>query len=265
MTILLDTGTFHPDRHVLETRDGEVSLAPMESRLLAYLAARPLQVVPYATLLAEVWGYSDRVRSRTVYTTVNRLRSKIERDPRAPRHVLPVPAVGYRFVPLEADLPASEASDLLTIADRLASRVPATDRQELNALQARLTEFLRGACKLASRTVAEGEDIVREGDEGTDAYVIKRGRCVVRREGLGFLREIGPGEVFGELALLSGGRRTATVTAATEVELRVVSPDMLRQGLGLDTWVGGFVAALVDRFVELEGRSAALGRGGAPR
>lgn len=80
--------------------DGErVGLSPTEARLLSYFVARPGRTLAYRTLLDEVWGYSGKVTSRTVYATVHRLRSKVEADPREPRHILTVPGVGYRFEP----------------------------------------------------------------------------------------------------------------------------------------------------------------------
>ena len=53
-------------------------LTPTEVRLLHYLSQRPGEVVPREELLAEVWGYSPSVRSRTIDTTASRLRNKIE-------------------------------------------------------------------------------------------------------------------------------------------------------------------------------------------
>jgi DNA-binding response OmpR family regulator len=46
-----------------------------------------------------VWGYSTVLDTGTVTVHVQRLRSKIEPDPKAPRHLETVWGVGYRFVP----------------------------------------------------------------------------------------------------------------------------------------------------------------------
>jgi DNA-binding response OmpR family regulator/tetratricopeptide (TPR) repeat protein len=100
------------DRLVLEDRvvdlaarqvlfgDQVLSISPMELSLLRYLAGRPGRVVPTAELLREVWGYRDTARTRTVSTTVARLRAKIERDTRAPVHLHAAWGVGYRFEPI---------------------------------------------------------------------------------------------------------------------------------------------------------------------
>jgi two-component system, OmpR family, alkaline phosphatase synthesis response regulator PhoP len=46
-----------------------------------------------------VWGYNSGVVSRTVDTHVAELRRKLEIDPAAPRHILTVWKVGYKFQP----------------------------------------------------------------------------------------------------------------------------------------------------------------------
>ena len=62
-----------------------------------------------------------------------------------------------------------------------------------------------------------GEDIVREGDEGDSFYIIRSGEVHVLKEGLGIVNRLQPGAFFGELALLTGAARAATVRAAEAV------------------------------------------------
>jgi CRP/FNR family transcriptional regulator, cyclic AMP receptor protein len=70
--------------------------------------------------------------------------------------------------------------------------------------------------------VAEGEVLTRRGDAGLEAFVVVEGRATASRKGKTIAR-LGPGALFGELALLDGGRRTATVTAETDMLLLVLS------------------------------------------
>jgi DNA-binding winged helix-turn-helix (wHTH) protein len=87
-----DQGTWrHPDGRT-------VRLRPMEARLLAYLRASGGQVLGIRELLRNVWGYNASVRSRTVYTTVNRLRAAIEPEPHRPRWIVTVPGGGFRWM-----------------------------------------------------------------------------------------------------------------------------------------------------------------------
>jgi len=66
--------------------------------------------------------------------------------------------------------------------------------------------------------VSAGETIVRQGDHGDEAYVLVAGEAVVETSG-GRSFPLGPGELFGELALLTDRQRTASVVARTDVEL----------------------------------------------
>jgi two-component system response regulator MtrA len=79
-------------------RGGEdVTLTATEFKLLLELARRPGQVFTRELLLERVWNYEYLGDSRLVDVAVQRLRAKIEDDPREPRHIKTVRGVGYRF------------------------------------------------------------------------------------------------------------------------------------------------------------------------
>ena len=63
-----------------------------------------------------------------------------------------------------------------------------------------------------------GTTIAREGERGIGLFVILEGECEVTIGGKRKAK-LGPGDFFGEVALLDGGPRTATVTALTQVRL----------------------------------------------
>jgi two-component system response regulator MtrA len=82
------------------TRGGEpLSLTPLEFDLLVALARKPRQVFTREKLLEEVWGYRHAGDTRLVNVHVQRLRSKIERDPEKPEIVLTIRGVGYKAGP----------------------------------------------------------------------------------------------------------------------------------------------------------------------
>ena len=81
-------------------RDSEsLSLTPLEFDLLVCLARKPWQVFTREILLEQVWGYRHAADTRLVNVHVQRLRSKVERDPENPVIVLTVRGVGYKAGP----------------------------------------------------------------------------------------------------------------------------------------------------------------------
>ena len=78
-------------------RGGEVlTLTPLEFDLLLCLARKPWQVFSREVLLEQVWGYRHAADTRLVNVHVQRLRSKVERDPEHPEIVVTVRGIGYK-------------------------------------------------------------------------------------------------------------------------------------------------------------------------
>jgi CRP-like cAMP-binding protein len=128
--------------------------------------------------------------------------------------------------------------------------------------------FLRGAWHLPRVRFAAGSVIVAQGEAGESAYIIVEGQCEAYRAANGretLLRRMGPGDVFGETAVLAKKPRTASVRAATDVELMVVTSDLLSNALGLNRWMGAFVRALAERFREVDERLHQLEKPTRPR
>jgi MFS family permease len=73
-------------------------------------------------------------------------------------------------------------------------------------------------------SVASGDVVFREGDEGDRYYVIASGTAEVTIRGQ-HVRDLGPGDTFGEIALLRDIPRTATVTATSAVTARTIERD----------------------------------------
>lgn len=96
------------------------------------------------------------------------------------------------------------------VASRLA-RVPI-----FSACTKRELTIITRASKEVSH--AEGTVIAREGERGVGLFLILEGQCRVTIGGK-TKAKLGAGDFFGEVALLDGGPRTATVTAITPVRL----------------------------------------------
>jgi len=72
------------------------------------------------------------------------------------------------------------------------------------------------------RTAEAGSHVIGEGARGYSFFVLLEGTAAVTSQG-STLTELGPGDFFGEIALLAGGRRTAGVAATSHVKLLVMS------------------------------------------
>ncbi len=139
---------------------------------------------------------------------------------------------------------------------RIVLRAMEADRENRHAsileLKDDLLRFVRGGESFEAVAYPAGAVVVQEGDEGDDAYIIESGRCEVFK-GEEQIRIMGPGEVFGEMAILSPGVRTATVRTLEPSVLRRVSEAILREELrSMKPWMGALVRTLADRFRERE-------------
>ena len=76
--------------------DVQIPLTPLEFDIIVALARKPRQAFTREALLEQVWGYRHSADTRLVNVHVQRLRSKVERDPDHPQVVVTVRGVGYR-------------------------------------------------------------------------------------------------------------------------------------------------------------------------
>jgi two-component system response regulator MtrA len=85
--------------HTVKRDSDSIMLTPLEFDLLVALARKPWQVFTREVLLEQVWGYRHAADTRLVNVHVQRLRSKIEKDPEHPDIVVTVRGVGYKAGP----------------------------------------------------------------------------------------------------------------------------------------------------------------------
>ena len=105
-------------------------------------------------------------------------------------------------------------------------------------------EFDRLAAATTELDVSPGEVLCQEGQAGHEFFVVVEGQARVtmsERE----IATLGPGSFFGEMALLDGGPRIATVTAATPMKLLVLHRREFRHLLGRRAAVVTEVVAVV--------------------
>ena len=81
-----------------------IELTSTEFDLLLYMAQQPGLVFSRSQLLDKVWGYQHAGYEHTVNSHINRLRTKLEKDPSKPEYVLTVWGVGYKFTDMEQSI-----------------------------------------------------------------------------------------------------------------------------------------------------------------
>jgi small-conductance mechanosensitive channel/CRP-like cAMP-binding protein len=135
------------------------------------------------------------------------------------------------------------------------------------AILAALTDGQRAELARASRSLLypAGEAIVSEGDAGDSMFVLLRGEAAVTlSETHGNVATLREGAFFGEMSLLTGDTRSATVTALTDCELLEVSADAFRRVVLSDAAIVERVAAAAEtRRAELERHRTTFARSGA--
>ncbi|MGH7637034.1 MAG: response regulator transcription factor [Gemmatimonadaceae bacterium] len=87
------------ERRIVARKGEEIPLTPRAFELLLALLTSADKPLTRQHLLRTVWGYDASVTTRTVDAHVAELRRKLEMDPGAPRYILTVHRVGYRFRP----------------------------------------------------------------------------------------------------------------------------------------------------------------------
>jgi serine/threonine-protein kinase len=148
--------------------------------------------------------------------------------------------------------------ELCRIAQRALTPIQADRFQSVGELQAEMEAFMAGGGWFETQHYLAGDVIIREGDVGSEAFIITKGVCEVfkdRSDGSQkLIRSMGPGETFGELAVLTSRPRSASVVAQTDVSLRVVTPDALEHELQRNPVLAAFLSAVTNRFCDLEAR-----------
>lgn len=99
--------------------------------------------------------------------------------------------------------------------------------------------------RLREMRYAAGECILREGDAGASLFVLSRGEVRVEREGVDEVLTFGPGDVFGEMSLLTGAPRAATCRAAAECACWELDGDAFRALIDADVSLAEAITGLV--------------------
>ncbi len=161
-----------------------------------------------------------------------------------------------RFAPLAEQAPKAPGS-LRDIATRAMALDPDDRFQTASELRQALVDYRRRRVDAKVLTLAPGDILIREGDIGDALYIIDEGTFAITREDVdGVVAHCGPGEVLGEMGLLTQQTRTATVVAETSASVRRLDGQMVREELDrMAPWLRTLVknlAVRIRRDVEAE-------------
>lgn len=142
------------------------------------------------------------------------------------RAAVPIPAPQRRVTMIEHIAASAEQESQARIADveRALERLPL-----FKPLPHDLLHEL--AMHTERRLYAHGELVIQQGDYGEELFIVERGKVEVvvdRHHGMEHVATLGPRDFFGEMSLLTGEQRRATVRAEGEVALLVVSKEALQ-------------------------------------
>ncbi len=96
--------------------------------------------------------------------------------------------------------------------------------------------------------VRRGDRIITQGDDGDAFYIIREGQCLVSLERQGvtqLIGRLGPGQIVGEMAVLTGEKRNANVDAETDMELWAVGREPFNQACDRHPELSKFLTRLV--------------------
>lgn len=159
------------------------------------------------------------------------------------------------------------APELDRIVMRAMAKKPEDRYPSVSALRDDLVRFMRGGAEFPRRTFRAGSFILREGEEGDAAYIVVAGKCQIQKDlpgGAEVLQTVGPGAVFGEMAILDAGPRTASVVAVEDTVVLVVRSTVLEQEMAaLKPWMATLMKSLAARFRNIDAAHRATYVGGA--
>ena len=115
-------------------------------------------------------------------------------------------------------------------------------------------ELIEVAITADEREAPEGARLTEEGRRGREFFVLVNGAVVVRRGGRK-LADLGPGDWFGEIAILTYKPRTTTVTATSPVRLLVINDRAFRRLVETTPRIAVTALASVAERLEQDARS----------
>ena len=142
--------------------------------------------------------------------------------------------------------------ELVRICMKALARRPEDRYPSVEELAEDIRGLMRSGGSFGVASVRKGDVVITEGEVGDAAYIVRSGKFQVYKT-MGaakvVLRQLGPGDVFGETAIFAASPRTASVVALEDSELVVVTKKAIERELdAMQPWLAAFVRTLAARF-----------------
>ncbi len=145
--------------------------------------------------------------------------------------------------------------ELERIIERAMKKAPVDRYASMREMKDDIVRFMRGGAEFPKTTFPKGAYVMREGERGDSAYIIVSGKCDVLKiiEGqVSVMQRLGPGDVFGETAILTEGARTATILCVEDTTVLVVTRKVFEAELAqVKPWLRSVTTLLAQRFRDL--------------
>ncbi|MDB4990245.1 MAG: cAMP-binding protein [Myxococcaceae bacterium] len=219
---------------ILVDQERELPAAAIAERLVdAFIRRGDLPSAVVASTVALDAGQPQRPLLTAIAKAFSKAATKPASGGVKPPPIPREPELSDDLNKLTGDALYAEAERVLSAYLAAPDALPSDDVPNLplfGTLDQRELEQLLSAVRVEE--VSQGHEIVRQGDPGSEAFVVARGALkVVRREGADetLLARLGPGQIFGEMALISESPRSASVVALEPALLLVLARDELER------------------------------------
>lgn len=111
-----------------------------------------------------------------------------------------------------------------------------------------MTDLLELTGNQPSRSLADGEILIVQGEHGGDLFILEKGKLTIERDGVTLATVSIPGSVIGEISVLTGTSSTATAKALGNARVRVIrdAARVLEQEPQLTLRLAGLVASRLE-------------------
>ncbi len=162
--------------------------------------------------------------------------------------------------------PNTFPAELVRIVMKALAKRPDDRYRSVAEMKLAILRLMRGGGNFATVRFPRDAHVIRQGEVGDAAYIVVSGKLEVYKTIDGDrvpLRQLGPGDMFGETAIFAASPRTASVVVTADASLVVVTRDVIEQELdSMKPWMGAFIRTLATRFGGVEEERRTRSRSG---